>query len=175
MAGTQNKSVQSRNETSLRLRRMHLVQKRNRMHLWKSRQSSIPWVECSYCISDWRRLILLWLPSLTFDSTHSLWRGGKNGRNAERKMQSRCQTSTWLTTYRSQSVRQGKAMPSHISTQPDPSNITGHKILIFHSSQYPLAVNRIYTRLSMFQGSLSPPPLTVLPGYSHSQKGHTLS
>lgn len=60
-----------------------------------------------------------------------------------------------------QSLRQGKAMSSHISTQPDPSNITGHEVLIFHSSQYLLAVNRIYTRLSVFQGGLPSPYSTA--------------
>lgn len=53
-----------------------------------------------------------------------------------------------------QPVRQGKATPAHVSTQPDPSNITGHKVLICHSSEYLLAVNRIYTGLSMLQGGL---------------------
>lgn len=60
-----------------------------------------------------------------------------------------------------QPLHQGKAVPSHISTQPDPSNITGHKVLIFHSIEYHLAVNRIYTRLSMFQGGLPSPHSTA--------------
>lgn len=55
---------------------------------------------------------------------------------------------------------QGKAVPSHVSPQPDPSNITGHTALIFHSSEYRLAFNRIYTKLSMFQGGL-PSPCSV--------------
>lgn len=53
-----------------------------------------------------------------------------------------------------QPLHQGKAVPSHISTQPDPLNITGHKVLIFHPPEYRLAINRIYTRLSMFKGGL---------------------
>lgn len=56
-----------------------------------------------------------------------------------------------------QPLHQGKAVPSHVSTQPDPSNITGHSVLIFHSFEYRLAFNRIYTKLSMFQGGLPSP------------------
>lgn len=54
-------------------------------------------------------------------------------------------------------------MPSHTTTttslQPDLSKITGHEVLIFHSSPYPLAFNRIYTRLSRFKKAS--PPLRV--------------
>lgn len=72
-----------------------------------------------------------------------------------------------------QSLHYSYTMPSHFSTRPDPSNITGHKVLIFHSSQYRVAVNRIYARLSMFQGGLPLPPLSVLSGSCHPQTGHT--
>lgn len=55
-------------------------------------------------------------------------------------------------------------MPSHTTTtttslQPDLSKITGHEALIFHPSPYPLAFNRIYTRLSRFKKAS--PPLRV--------------
>lgn len=66
-----------------------------------------------------------------------------------------CVSDQHLINYlQKQPLHQSKAMPAHISTKPDPSNITGHKVLIFHSSEYRLAINRIYTRLSMFQGGL---------------------
>lgn len=71
-----------------------------------------------------------------------------------------------------QSLSQGRAMSSHISTQPDPSNITGHAVLIFHSSQYPLAVNRIYTRLSMLKGGL-PSHYSTARIYSSSKRAHS--
>lgn len=62
-----------------------------------------------------------------------------------------------LHTYRSSPLHQSEAMPSQISTRPEHPNITGHKLLIFHSSEYRLAVNRIYTLLSMSQGVLPSP------------------
>lgn len=72
----------------------------------------------------------------------------------------------------SQSLHQGKAVPSHISTQPNPSDITGHEVLIFHSSQYPLAVNRIYTRPSTSQGGL-PCPYATTGIFSPSERAHS--
>lgn len=59
-------------------------------------------------------------------------------------------------------LHQCEAVPSHISTQTHPLNITGHQVLIFHPSEYLLAVNRIYTRLSMFEGGL--PSLHITAG-----------
>lgn len=59
-------------------------------------------------------------------------------------------------------LHQGEAVPSHISTQTHPLNITGHQVLISHPSEYLLAVNRIYTRLSMFEGGL--PSLHITAG-----------
>lgn len=62
-----------------------------------------------------------------------------------------------LTTYRSSPRHPSEATPSQISTRPERSDITGHIILIFHSSEYRLAVNRIYTSLSMSHGVLALP------------------
>lgn len=71
-----------------------------------------------------------------------------------------------------QPPRQGKAVPSHVSSQPGPSNITGHKVLIFHPSEYLLAINRIYTRLSMFQGGL-PSPSSSAGIFSPLERAHS--
>lgn len=51
-------------------------------------------------------------------------------------------------------LHQSKDVPSHISTQTHPPNTTGHQVLIFHPSEYLLANNGIYTKLSMFEGGL---------------------
>lgn len=51
-----------------------------------------------------------------------------------------------------QCLRQGEAARLTFPLKRHPSNITGHSLLIFHSSPYPIAINRIYTRLSVFQG-----------------------
>lgn len=62
-----------------------------------------------------------------------------------------------LTTYRSNPLDQSEASSSQISSRPEHSDIIGHKLLIFHSSEYRLAFNRIYTLLSMSQGVLPSP------------------
>lgn len=51
-------------------------------------------------------------------------------------------------------LHQSEDVPSHISSQAHSLNITGHEVLIFHPSEYLLAINRIYTELSMFEGGL---------------------
>lgn len=76
-----------------------------------------------------------------------------------------------LHTYRSSPLHQSEATPSQISTRPEHPNITGHKLLIFHSSEYRLAVNRIYTLLSMSQGVL-PSPYSTAKMFSPFMKAH---
>lgn len=76
---------------------------------------------------------------------HLLYSEGENRSNGERKMQSRCQTSTWLTTYRNSLCV--KARPCHLMF---PLSLILQTLLatrywFFILLNIPLAVNRIYS------------------------------
>lgn len=88
-------------------------------------------------------------------------------------MQSRCQTSTWLTTYRSSLCI--RARPCHLTfpfSQILPT-LLATRYWFFILLSIPLLLIEFTPDYQCFKEAS--PPLTVLPGSSHPQRGHTRS
>lgn len=143
---------------------MHSVQKWKTIHLsfenWDVKTKPFSGVQLHqiadcYYYSDYHLLHLI---------AHLLYNDGENGSNGERKMQSICQTSTWLTTYR-----------SSLCIRARPCHLTFPLSLILQTSLatrywFFILLNIILPLIEFTPGyqcfKEASPPLTVLPGSS---------
>ena len=124
-------------------------------------------------LSDWWLLLLLWLTSPAFDSTSfPQWRW-KMGVLLRGKMQSRCQTSVWLTTYRG--CLCSRARPCHLTfpLSPIPQTLLATRYRFFILLNIPLPLIEFTPDYQCLKEAS--PPLTALPGCSHPRRGHTRS